>query len=292
VLPLLVLPTALGLAAIRPRLLRVAAVCAIVLATAWPLPGFVAHGTTLPLVVFPPLLVRVPIAWRADGSGTSQLASARVTREAPRVADLAWVAARRPAPPPTTLVAGAFDEVAGVLLVDTAPERRFERTKHLAALVRVPVVRAPRLAVEVLPLGRPRPLGARGPFAFARVESPLDGRDWIVATPAAEDPPQLRGGPREAAELERARAVAARRAGRHVVAVVEPGASWWAWLCLLVPGEWLHYVVPEDLAGFEGFLATVSRPGPIEEVDGLSIVPIERLGLVGIVVRAAPRSGG
>lgn len=74
-------------------------------------------------------------------------------------------------------------------------------------------------------------------------------------------------------------------------ALRDPIAAWpWAWLCLLVPGDWLHYVVPEDLAGLETFLASADRRGPAEELHGLSIEPVESFGLVGIVVREAAAS--
>jgi hypothetical protein len=148
-------------------------------------------------------------------------------------------------------------------------------------------VRVPRITVETLPLGSPRALGTRGPFAFTRVPSPLEGRDWIVAVPIGEDLPRFRERPYDASELARARAIATRRGERHLIAVVEPGTSWWAWLPLLVPGDWLHYALPEDLAGLEKLRGGSRPPGPVEQLHGLSIEPVASLGRVGIVVRAA-----
>jgi hypothetical protein len=281
-LPLLVLPTALGLA-VLPRPLRAVAALLVVAASVWPLPGFRADGARVALAPAP-FALEAGASWATDGSTTPQLGDLRLIPTAPRIADLAWVAARRPIVPASTLEPGAFDGVAGVLLVDTSPERRYDRTRHLSALVRAPTVRAPRSAVAALGIV-PRPLGRRGPFSFSRFTSPVDGHDIVLAVPADESLPASRPGHAAAPELARAKAIAAHAAGRHVIAVVEPGASWWAWLVFLVPGELLHYVEPEGLPGLDAFLATATRPGPTETVAGLAVEPVEGLGRVGIVVR-------
>jgi hypothetical protein len=275
ILPLLVVPTAAGVARIAAGWRWVAA--GLVLAGALaPLPSFEATAGSLPLI--PGWRLEAPLEVRFDGSIAPQPADVHLARSTVPWEDLAWIGVARRLQQDRAVPAGGAveQEWAGVILLDDDGEARYRRTRRLAVLARAPVATLPPIAAGWLcPSGDTR---ARAGFTGRRLVGP-DQRAWWVVLPRGADSVEWCRQPLTAEGRELAEAVVAAAGRAHLLVEIDLQADWWVWLAFLIPSERLHVVTALDQSAIQA-----AANGPRRRLNGLETLPVEILGRQGLAV--------
>lgn len=282
-LPLLVIPTAIGLGRLQAGLRQSVAAVLLVAGAIAPLGEFELRGAEVPLV--PGWRLQAPLDWRFDGSLAPRPLDAALVRATASWRDLAWfsVAERLERARAESSAGQAPTKLpVGVILFDDVGVVRYQSSRRLAVLARAPVAVLPPSARERLCAAGEA--WRRGGFVLRRLAEPHTRATWWVASPVGLDPEYRCEAPLEPAGREVARSVLTAAAGVHLLVEVDPQHDWWVWLALLQPSERLHVVERLDLPTIEAAARGARRPiGGLESLL-LESLPIEILDRQGLAV--------